>query len=58
MPLDKGLFLLPVYVMPHTCCAPGCKTGYRSCKDETKYFIFRFPQDNELRKEMAFCNSS
>ena len=37
--------------MPHTYCAHGCKTGYCSCKDETKYSMFRFPQDDEFKKK-------
>ena len=38
-------------VMVYTCCIPGCKTGYKSCKSEEKVALFGFPSNEELKQK-------
>ena len=40
-----------VLVMVNTCCILGCKTGYRSAKNETKIATFSFPANEEQKKK-------
>ena len=37
--------------MIYTCCIPGCKTGYRSAKNETKIATFSFPTNEEQKQK-------
>ena len=39
------------FVMVYTCCVPGCKTGYTSCKNEEKIGLFKFPSSEEFRQK-------
>ena len=37
--------------MVHTCCIPGCKTGYKSNQTSKKISLFRFPKNESLNPE-------
>ena len=36
--------------MGFCCCAPGCKTGYRSQKTSNEISVFDFPKDPMLNR--------
>ena len=48
--LLKLAFNCFLYIMVYTCCALGCKTGYKSEKNSKKHTLFGFPNDEKLKQ--------